>query len=141
MGILRSPAFSLYVRDILCSPTIRKLHATPGVRGLGYFYLLCASWLEEPTATLPDDMDQLASMAQMGRDEFEKFWPLISHQFEKMQDGRLYNPRLYREYDHQIANRERKARQREKSSHGACHTSCHTPSAKTKTKTKPEKKP
>lgn len=102
---MKSPAFSLYVRDILCSKTFRALHETPGVRGLAYFYLLCEAWLETPPATLPYDHNQLAAMARVSRDEWKVLWPLIEHQFEFTEDGRLYNPRLFHTWELQQKNR------------------------------------
>lgn len=101
---MKSPAFSLYVRDILCSKTIRKLHSKPGVRGLAYLYLLCESWLEEPPATLPNDPDELAAMARVSPKEWAELWPLIEEQFQVRADGRLFNPRLMHTWENQQKN-------------------------------------
>lgn len=91
---MKSPAFQLYVRDVLCSRTFRQLHARRDVRGLAYLFLLCGSWLEEPPGTLPNDPDELADIARLSREEFAKFWPLVRHQFHDAGDGRLFHARL-----------------------------------------------
>jgi len=133
MGLLRSPAFSLYARDILCSATIRKLHTTEGIRPLGYLYLLCSGWIEDEQATFPEDRDELAAMARVTRDEFEKLWVIIGHQFVSNGNGRLYNPRLYHEYEKQLNRRgkdaKRTAMRRANNGHHAVATPFATPVA------------
>jgi uncharacterized protein YdaU (DUF1376 family) len=99
--------------------------------------LLCNSWLEEHTATLPDDHDQLAEMARMSRQEWDEFWPLIQHQFKSDGNGRLFNPRLYHEFLKQQNRQERgKLGGIAKASANPCANPSANSCPKTKTKTK-----
>lgn len=94
---MKSPAFQLYVRDVICSKTIGRLHARRDGRGLAYLYLLCEAWLEDPPGSLPNDPVELAAMAKLSVNEFADFWLLVQHQFVlSEQDGRLYQHRLVR---------------------------------------------
>ena len=58
----KAPAFQFYVRDWLCS---RKVSTMSGDCIKAYMYLLCEAWLNEPRATLPNDDEELASMARL----------------------------------------------------------------------------
>lgn len=93
---MKSPAFSLYVRDWMCSKTVSKLHSKPSSKGVsGYLYLLCSAWLEEPRATLPNDEIELAALARVSLSEFREFWPIIKDQFPlDKSTNRLFNERL-----------------------------------------------
>ena len=91
---MRSPAFSFYVRDWLCSNTVRELHRRKDRSVGAYLFLLLESWLQEPTATLPNDMDALADYARVTREELESMWPIVGLQFDTGNDGRIFNPRL-----------------------------------------------
>jgi len=107
---VKSPAFSFYVRDWLCSKTVRKLHEKQGSRGVAaYMFLLCESWLEEPCATLPADHDELAALARVSRQEWDVIWPVIECQFINDGNGRFYNPRLMEGFLQQQSHRERGA--------------------------------
>lgn len=115
---MRSPAFQFYVRDWLCSKTVNRLHAaalpdcyqtptnpptaTPNLRSRGvsaYIFLLCNAWLETPTATLPNDDDELAAMARVTRAEWDAIRPLLSTVFQlDTTTGRLFNDRQMEEF-------------------------------------------
>lgn len=58
----KSPAFQFYVRDWILSPSVEEM---TGDQVKGYLYLLSRAWLQEPRATLPNDMEKLASFACM----------------------------------------------------------------------------
>ena len=104
---MKSPAFSFYVRDWLCSDTVRSLHRNGGRGVSAYVYLLCESWLQVPTATLPDDRDLLAELARVDRAEFDKLWPIMEHQFISDGNGRLFHERLMEGYLSQRSHAER----------------------------------
>lgn len=100
---MKSPAFSFYVRDWLCSKTVSKLHSKPSSKGVSaYLYLLCSAWLEDPPATLPNDDDQLAGYARLSRAEWDALKPDIIHQFTVNSEGRLVNERLMAEWKKQV---------------------------------------
>lgn len=153
---MKSPAFSFYPRDWLCSRIIPKLH-THGGRGVSaYMYLLCESWLEIPPATLPADHHQLATLARVSLDEFEELWPILKDAFEPLEySDRIYSPRLLQEYEKQQNRRNRgsaggRQRQANRVAEGvanyvanrdsatplANHLANTSPKTKTKTKTK-----
>ncbi len=105
---MKSPAFSFYVRDWLCSKTVSKMHSESiskqCSRMVGaYVYLLCEAWLEIPQATLPDDDFELARMAKVTPDEWQTIKPTIMLAFQKDSSGRLYNDRQMREANKQQA--------------------------------------
>lgn len=103
---MKSPAFSLYVRDWLCSKTISKLHSKGPSKGVSaYLYLLCSSWLEEPPATLPSDDSELAGLARVSLQEWEEIKPLLMPQFKRFNDTRIYNERLMAEWEKQQKRR------------------------------------
>lgn len=93
---MKSPAFSFYVRDWLCSKTVSKLHSKPCSKGVStYLYLLCSSWLEDPRATLPTEENELAGLGRVSVDEFREIWPFIKDQFPlDTSIDRLFNERL-----------------------------------------------
>lgn len=95
---MKSPAFQFYVRDWLCSPTVRDLHRRRDRSVGAYLFLLSESWLQVPPATLPDNPEILAELARVSRQEFDEFWPALSSQFVSDGAGRLYNPRLMQAY-------------------------------------------
>lgn len=104
---MKSPAFSLYVRDVLCSKTISKMHSKGVSKGVSaYLYLLCSSWLEEPRGTLPDDPIELAGMAKVSSEEWREIWPYIESQFPIGEGGRRYNERLVQESEKQNKRRD-----------------------------------
>lgn len=112
---MKSPAFSLYVRDWLCSKTVSKLHSQayskdgsqPCSRGYNaYMFLLCNSWLEHPPGTLPDNDDELIAMARVTPEEFAAIKPTLMLAFQKdTATGRLFNERLIHEANKQKARK------------------------------------
>jgi uncharacterized protein YdaU (DUF1376 family) len=142
---MKSPAFSWYVRDWLCSPTVRELHRRKDRSVAAYFFLLNEAWIQEPPASLPNDADALADLARVTREEFDAFWPVMSTQFESDGNGRLFNPRQVQEYRKQT-HRADAAAQREQRKREALAQIEHSSSTneaqnvarplKTKTKTK-----
>lgn len=51
-----------------------------------YMYLLCASWLETPRATLPNDDYELASFANVSEDEWHQLKPGVMRGFKLIQN-------------------------------------------------------
>lgn len=99
---MKSPAFSFYVRDWLCSKTVSKLHSKPCSKGVGaYVYLLCSAWLEDPGATLPSNDSELAGLARVSIEEWMDLKPSLMSQFKTLPSGRLYNERLMEEWEKQ----------------------------------------
>lgn len=110
---MRSPAFSFYVRDWLCSKTVNRLHSaaipnpyetptnTTNLRSRGvaaYVFLLCQAWLEDPPATLPNDDDELAAMARISRAEWDAIKPILMPALKlDANSGRLYSERQMEE--------------------------------------------
>ena len=103
---MKSPAFSFYVRDWLCSNTVSKLHSKAysktssnlSSRGLNaYMFLLCQAWLQDPIATLPDDDGELADLARVTPEEWDALKPVILLAFKKNEAGRWYNERQMHE--------------------------------------------
>jgi uncharacterized protein YdaU (DUF1376 family) len=92
--MIKSPAFSFYVRDWLCSTTIARM---TGEQVKAYVYLLCAAWLEDDTATLPSDDESLAALARVDLATWHRIKPLILSKFHDAGNGRLYNDRQYAE--------------------------------------------
>src|SRR6202012_4917000 len=97
---MKSPAFSFYVRDWLCSNAVSKLHSKAYSktgnnlcsRGVGaYVFLLCQAWLQEPIGTLPSDDTELADLARVSLEEWHALKPLLMPAFKHDENGRLYN--------------------------------------------------
>jgi uncharacterized protein YdaU (DUF1376 family) len=59
--VSKAPHFPFFVRDWLCSRKVLKMN---GEAVKAYTYLLCEAWLQEPRATLPNNDEELASMAR-----------------------------------------------------------------------------
>lgn len=122
---MKSPAFSFYVRDWLCSKTVNRLHAealpkpyqtstnplptayqpdssTTNLRSRGlnaYLFLLCCAWLEDPPATLPDNDQELAAMARVTTEEWEAIKSILMPAFKKdTSSGRLFSERQMEEF-------------------------------------------
>ena len=100
---MKSPAFSFYVRDWLCSNTVSKLHSKSYSkhgsnlcsRGINaYLFLLLQSWLQEPSGTLPSDDVELCDLARVTPEEWTELKPLIMPCFKENGSGRIYNERL-----------------------------------------------
>lgn len=91
----KAPYFSFFVRDWMCS---RKVSAMSGEAVKAYLYLLCESWLQEPRATLPNNDDELASMARVSLPVFLKMKKELLRHFKIGQcddhKGLYYNEKL-----------------------------------------------
>lgn len=99
---MKSPAFSFYVRDWLCSKTVSKLHSKGPSKAISaYLYLLCSAWLEDPPATLPSDDSELAGLARVSVEEWLVIKPFLIEQFQQLSNGRLCNERLMSEWEKQ----------------------------------------
>lgn len=103
---LKSPAFSLYVRDVLCSQTISKLHSKSSSKTHSrclnaYWFLLCNAWLQEPRATLPDDDQELADLARVSLDEWMAIKSLVMPAFKQLASGRWFHERQMEESEKQ----------------------------------------
>ena len=103
---MKSPAFSFYVRDWLCSNTVSKLHSKAYgktdsklySRGVGaYVFLLCQAWLQEPQATLPSDDGELADLARVTTEEWDAIKTIILPSLKVGTDGRLFSERQMHE--------------------------------------------
>ena len=103
---MKPPSFSFYVRDWLCSETVRTLHRTRKRYVGAYLFLICESWNQDVTGSLPNDAEILAELARVDDDEWRELWPLIQSQFELGPDGRLHNAKLKKIRDRQIVNRD-----------------------------------
>lgn len=103
---MKPPSFSFYVRDWLCSETVRTLHRTRKRYVGAYLFLICESWNQDKTGTLPNDHAILAELARVDADEWRELWPLIHGQFEIGPDNRLHNIKLKKIRARQITNRE-----------------------------------
>jgi uncharacterized protein YdaU (DUF1376 family) len=93
----RLPCFLLNVRKWLCSDTVRALHRMGGRGVNAYMFLLCESWLQTPTGSLPNDEDLLIEFARVSQSEFRLIWPVIKHKFVSNGNGRLFNDELKKE--------------------------------------------
>jgi uncharacterized protein YdaU (DUF1376 family) len=102
---MKSPAFLLYVRDIISSDTIERLHEEDPRGVAAYLYLLCKSWIQDPPATLPDDQKELRRMARLTPEEWARIWPIMSPKFVSDGNGRLYNERLHSTWERQQERR------------------------------------
>lgn len=107
---MKSPAFSLYVRDMLCSQTVSKLHSksyskdgsNPHSRGFNaYMFLLLSSWLEDSGPSLPNDDEELMAMARVTPIEWEAIKPTVMSKFQLNTEGRWVNERLWHEWEKQ----------------------------------------
>lgn len=103
---MKPPSFSFYVRDWLCSETVRALHRTRKRFVGAYLFLICESWNQDVTGTLPNDAEILAELARVDAGEWQELWPMIQNQFELGPDNRLHNIKLKNIRDRQIINRE-----------------------------------
>jgi uncharacterized protein YdaU (DUF1376 family) len=97
MSKAKSPAFQMYASDFLSSDAVAVMSAEAiGV----YFLLLLRDWKH---GGLPDDHAKLAIWGKVTPRKFARLWPVISPEFERREDGRLYNPRLEEERGKQAA--------------------------------------
>ncbi|MGL1102596.1 DUF1376 domain-containing protein, partial [Vibrio parahaemolyticus] len=75
----KPPAFLFDVNAWLSSYTVERMS---GDQVKAYIYLLCRSWSELPTATLPNDDDELARMARVTPETWQRIKEPILAQFE-----------------------------------------------------------
>lgn len=86
--------------------------------GLAAVKLWWCAWTQCPAASLPDDDDDLAMLADFGTDmkSWSKCREIALQGFVKCSDGRLYHPVLAEEakvaFEKRLKDRERKAKQR-----------------------------
>ena len=87
---MKAPAFQFYVRDWILSRSVQKMN---GEEVKAYIYLLCESWLEDPRATLPNNEEELARMAQVSTEKWHRVKPKVMANF-KLLDDRWINEKL-----------------------------------------------
>lgn len=87
---MKSPSFQFYVRDWLCSLTVQRM---TGDQVKAYLYLLCASWLEHPRATLPNDDNELAMLSRLTLEQWMKIKDGVLRCFV-LRDNRWVSERL-----------------------------------------------
>lgn len=98
----KSPAFQFYPADFLADANVAVM-TTEEVGA--YLILTLFAWRENG---LPDDVEELSTLARMPLDRFSIAWERrLSRCFERREDGRLVQPRLEREREKQQAFRER----------------------------------
>jgi len=114
----RPPFYKRYPQDYLSSPTTRKM--TLAEHGI-YNKLLDASWLEEPTATLPAELPILSKLTGIDQRPLGRFrmkYPALFRRFtvklpevpceSTLNPQRIYNPRLMAEYEEFLQTCEKK---------------------------------
>lgn len=69
-----------------------------------YLFLLCASWLNEPRATLPDDDRELSAIACISQIEWMAMKASVMKNFTR-KDGIWINTKLQKVSQEQIRNR------------------------------------
>lgn len=62
-----------------------------------YIYLLCAAWLQDEQATLPNDNLVLAGLARVDHHTWEQIKEPILAKFTTSENGRIYNDRMMAE--------------------------------------------
>jgi len=87
-------AFLFDVDAWLSSYTVERMS---GEQVKAYLYLLCRSWAELPTATLPNDDGELALMARVPATRWDEIKGPILAQFQSDGNGRIFNVRLKKE--------------------------------------------
>jgi uncharacterized protein YdaU (DUF1376 family) len=65
---MKNPQFPFFVRDWICS---RRVLQMSGDAVKAYVYLLCEAWLQIPRATIPQDENEIASMARVSMDQWK----------------------------------------------------------------------
>lgn len=102
-----SPAFQIYPNDWLGSASIQLMSAE---QERGYLRLLFRQW-QDPTCTLPDDQEKLSKWSLMGEGWFKGGSDFVLENFEPHPTlkGRIYNKRLYKEFEKQAEWRRKSA--------------------------------
>jgi uncharacterized protein YdaU (DUF1376 family) len=100
---MKAPAFQFYAADFLADKNV----AVMGAAEVGaYILLISYCWRE---GSLPDDAEELAALARMPLEQFEKSWEKrIRRCFELSAEGQWTHPRLEEERQKQADNREKK---------------------------------
>lgn len=92
---MKNPYFPFYVRDWLCS---RRVLAMSGDAVKAYVYLLAESWLQEPRGTLPQNDEELASMARVSVSTWEDIKGQVLQHYKEGEchehSGRFYQETL-----------------------------------------------
>lgn len=88
------PYFPFYPTDFAASGTVEAM-TTEEVGA--YILLLCKAWHETPPCSIPDDDRILARWTRLGDDGWTRCRSTVRACFV-LRDGRLYNPRLDREW-------------------------------------------
>ncbi|HEA68120.1 MAG TPA: DUF1376 domain-containing protein [Desulfobacterales bacterium] len=95
----KPPAFQMYAADFFMD-TIGWTNEEVGA----YVRLLLYSWVNGP---LPNDMKELANIAQSGAKKFANNWKKLQTKFTPMSKGKYINLRLEETRDEQVAWREK----------------------------------
>jgi len=85
------PYFPCYARDVLSSS---KIALMGGDAFKAYWLLLCASWLEDERATLPNNEAKLEALARVDASTWLKIKNEVLACFDTAGNGRLFSPRL-----------------------------------------------
>lgn len=88
------PWFPLYPGDFLSSDKTSCMGATE----VGAYCLLLMYQWKSKDCTLPSDSTRLAKLSRMNGD-WDSVAPVVLECFERLEDGRLRNPRLYLEWE------------------------------------------
>lgn len=97
------PAIMFYVTDFFGHQKVRKMNFYE--RAL---YLHVLLWChEEPDDAISDDVVELATMAGLPLDEFNRYWPKVRERLRATPDGKLTHPRIRREKEKTIEASER----------------------------------
>lgn len=95
MSDTRPPYFPLYVLDFAGSGRVEAM-TTEAVGA--YILLLCKAWHQDPPCSLPDDDRTLARWSRLSDDDWSSVKLTVRACWERRADGRLYQPRLDREW-------------------------------------------
>lgn len=85
------PYFPCYARDVLSSS---KIALMSGDAFKAYWILLCASWLEDERATLPNNEAKLEALARVDASSWLRIKNEVLACFDTAGNGRLFSPRL-----------------------------------------------
>lgn len=98
------PYFHFYVDDWLSSPKVTMM--TPAQEA-AYLRLLCYAW-NDPTCSIPDDDHTLAALTRLNEHWFNGGSTVVKRCFipKPGHPGRLYNPRLQREWNKRVTRSE-----------------------------------
>ena len=87
-------SFTCMDLDVVKMRNSRASSVLTGEQFMAWFLLICASWHQEPAASLPDDDVELAKLAGFGR--MVGAWRALKegalYGWVRCSDGRLYHP-------------------------------------------------